>query len=1726
MTFRTPADIREEFLSHQRRALILTTVPCEGHAVKAHLSDVELLMSDKGQIYEYGRFTDPAGDWLVVHTLTSQGNSDAGLVTAKAFQDFGSFNVAMFVGVAGSLKDDILIGSVVVGDYVYNGHSGKVGDQETFGRPHGLAPARDLLNAAHVLIYLGTWIELIRAPHGIELPQIDDYPCKYPPTASIKGIVSGEEVVSGDKSARYNWLRTHFNDCGAVEMEGWGVMNAAHHENAPAIIVRGISDMCAGKAHEADALNQPIAAAHAAAFAFSILSFRSKAPNQSDSPLVDAETKTTLNHNPSVSVGKEQRMEVVFNFEGDKKDWTDEKIDSAVEMLKQSIGDETIRFVRIDDGSVRLIISMRQSYFERINLDMIRQASARIGLSLLGAIPEEMLDALDKASTTLKNASIDLLSWEKNLPNSRWIERPEQKTIKERFQLENSSTVLLGEPGSGKSALLSKIANDLINQKSIVFALKADYLPINVETEADLQNYLQLPELPSQIISSLAQLQPVYVLIDQLDALASQLDLKSGRLNVLLNLVREIGSLSNIHVLVSARSFEFNHDVRLRVIEAEPLNLALPPWHEVKQYLDEVGINAEGWPETACEVVRIPQALKTFIALESLGKSEPFSTYQSMLHHLWQERIASASDSKDLISLVSEVAQQMAENEALWLAISRFDDRLKSLERLEALGFLVRSENNLSIAFSHQTVFEYVLARTFIRNDGLLSTYVLDRQDSLFVRAKIWSALNYLRGAEADSYRREFLAIWKTPELRSHIRLLLIEFLGQVNEPSEFEQSVMNEVLKSSDTKIYGLKAISHSSGWFKHFAKTIIPKAMSASDIEAGHACQILIQNWENNGKLVTDLLRDQWIPEQERDTYTWMVINECPSWTEEVEAFALTILSRSRISTWSVEYAALAVAVDNPRIAMRLLRAKLDFLLNDLIEKLKEDIHNSNNPEQDISMATTRRALGSSFRGLLESRDWNEIVSFAEAAPTEFVEELWSWYANVFSKLLDQPDLDNPSYIYPGQYRIELDFRPLESRSSAEKPLLTAIQIAVEEMAKTSGEKFKSWVIEVSSHEVMATQQLIARGYTVSPDKFASEALEWLLEDQRRFQLGCVYGHRQTTADLITACAPFWNDSQITSLENALLEYKPTIPDHLSGPEQRKTFLDITRTSRKELLKAVGIDRLSEDCKTLVATEERALGRRYEQSIGQVRTGWIGSPMEASSMEKAKDRDILKILSEIPDETSWDHPRHMMRGGNIQLSRAFAEFAKSNPERSIRLIEQFEPKQQERAAGYALEMLAGEAKNNSLVIDAFIDLHARGFHSHEYRDSAARAIEKIAQSKTELNDDVIAILKLWLNIAEIEENDEVENQELDLDSTPDEDEIRNTSILWGYGNSFSVPSGNYNILSALASVLLNRGEDGRDQYVEILDEHLHREKNQKLWKALLHKLSNAGGTSPKVLSTFLRKLFTSLPDIVNTKEAIFFLAHAQRWDDEFVLELISGWKESKSRFLQQAYGELVGLVASVKNKKEWVLKKDEIIHSGTDGMKIGLAFSMVNSWPEQSLRKQACDTLIELLTVASKELVAVVMDVFRVTDELIPDETVISLLRKLAAPSTDLSMAPADFVVDRLQSLLPYEPELVAAISLKLVEVWKGELSDIRTRTSIVAPQLTDLALTLHRLGGSSRKSGVDLFEAMIEIDAYGAKSTLDEIDGRFSKKNVQQRRRISRRRRSSANRNSGFA
>src|SRR3546814_589616 len=162
---------------------------------------------------------------------------------------------------------------------------------------------------------------------------------------------------------------------------------------------------------------------------------------------------------------------------------------------------------------------------------------------------------------------------------------------------------------------------------------------------------------------------------------------------------------------------------------------------------------------------------------------------------------------------------------------------------------------------------------------------------------------------------------------------------------------------------------------------------------------------------------------------------------------------------------------------------------------------------------------------------------------------------------------------------------------------------------------------------------------------------------------------------------------------------------------------------------------------------------------------------------------------------------------------------------------------------------------------------------------------------------------------------------------------------------------------------------------------------------------------------------LFVRFPPILASRWAFIFLAYAQRLYDQLVFDLISDLRVSDQAFPQHAYGELVGLVATTKAKDSWVRARNEILASGTEGARIGLTNSAVNMWSDEKLRQTSGEVLVELLKGGSKDLVAVVMDVFRVTDDLVPDTSTVELLQALVDPSTDMSAAPSHFVVERLQ-------------------------------------------------------------------------------------------------------------
>lgn len=1822
MSYRTAADILNEADERRmRRAFFVTALLLEMEAVLAHLQPLGSVPGRDGAIYECGVFTDMGQEWLIVVVETGPGTHPAQSAVTNAHVMFGNFEVQLLVGVGGSRKDEAPLGSVVASSHVYMPYSGKYGPKGFSARPRTFPLDGRLVGLAKKIRRDKTWPSRIKPPLDGTLPDRETYPVNFPPVGVVAPIASVEAVLDDTDSELEALIASQCGDTCVVEMEGYGAVFAASEERTPSIVIRGVSDLCKAKDPERDKALQPIAACHAGAFGFEILSHwgqiyphgRQDAPHalgsspvpdpsprstetnvvpeppiledapppgegqnagaeealpQAEDDMADAGRSAEAGHSPEPEHGlqsaiqideQEQQQEeldsrpdgsrvggpleigwrppgpeaflpsdpplqpdVILNLDSDISPSDAPRLVQLELTLRDVTGSTTITIVRATHGSLRLFVSDPIGALRRFGRKALGDALAqREGVELLGMIDFRRQGEIDWLSEKITAASAELMAWPRTLPDGQAIERQEMVALVARIEGNvGSTTVVLGDPGSGKSALLSALTDRFVRQGWPVLAIKADLLDPEIKDEHDLQAFLGIDRPPSAALEMIAEFRSVLLVIDQLDALAGYLDLRTGRLSTLLNMVRRLGRLDNVHVVLSARTFEFHHDVRLRAVAAEKLDLQLPALSTVLSILETRGVKAAGWPEDAQKVMRSPQALATYLQLNDPLQSQPFASYQAMLDRLWHERVLDTPRGAELGRLATDIANRMAEEESLWLACPRFDDSIRDVNTLVAAGILTLLDG--SLGFSHQTLFDYALARSFARETGRLSAYVLERQTSLFLRPKLWAGLSYLRGVDQAAYHTELEAIWTAPDLRRHLRVLLIDFLGQEQDPTDREALLMEQALRQPNQRWPAFRAVSGSAGWFRRLARTFIAPAMSESEDAAGRVSEVLVRAWPVEADLVMDLMEKRWLPDREFDQYAWLVLQQAGTWTERAVVAGETILQRTDIASGMVDYVMSAIGVEQPQFAIRLVRARLDRELAAALADSAEKAKAPPPPEGADTFAwymrdDPRRPI----KNLLEnSRDWDSLQALAEQSPSIVLDGLWPWFMLCLQALAHLSP-QRPGYLgYPVSSDVEFRFDDEREHSLPEPALLGAFRGALDTLAKNVPAEFRRWAAQHEALELGPVQRLIAHTMASQPEIYATDALAYLMKDVRRLHLGAITSPISTTRNLIATVSPYWSPEQTAEFEAMLANYDPPPPPDKTDPRQRRGWRRSTRSIWLELMRAIPAHQTSAKGRRRVEEERRVFGDA-EFGARFSSGGFIGSIMDATEMAKASDQDIINAFTELPDATGWANPQHFLSGGNIQLAREFATFAKDDPGRARRILDQLDKDRGTRAAGYAVDAMA-DTVSPAEVLDLLLDVVSRGYDGEEFRQSASRAIEKLANRKAEFPDSIVNLLQSWLT-APIEGpahdavSDEVaEQQEIDTaaeEESETEGDAVHRSLIWGYGGISILPGGPYPILESLIRVRLARKES--DALVEALSGYLDVHRNAATWQNLVRFIPFLHPTEAAEKAAFVGKLFSKAPGLVGTKEAAHYLANAH-WDlPDLVNGLLDAWRTG-GRTAREGYGEIVAIAALMQPDLEWPRARlESLIEDSAQGdARVGAAMSAVNLWHDPKRRSSATSILIRCLERGPQEVWTAAFQIFRLIEEFTPDSDTAALLTAFADRLPDAPRLESTFVVERLTSLLPHMADLVYRVAEGLVRLWRDELGDIRTSTAMAAGELADLAVTLHRLGPATRDQGTALFEQLLDLNSYGARETLEELDARFREQPPSLRRRLPRR------------
>jgi hypothetical protein len=267
------------------------------------------------------------------------------------------------------------------------------------------------------------------------------------------------------------------------------------------------------------------------------------------------------------------------------------------------------------------------------------------------------------------------------------------------------------------------------------------------------------------VLAEAAKGREAALVIDQLDAVSSTSGRTSRLFEAVEGLLKEIHGLpvtSPIRVILVCREFDWKNDPELnQLLSAEQVKVEVIEFSadEVKQVLTEARFKPSVFRRSQLEMRRLPQNLSLFLD----GGFDPaetpeFDNNKELFDRYWDAKRKAVSRRSDHATeqwndALETLSGEMTRTQRLWVSKERVD-RISNvyLEQMVSEGVL--TSDGKRYGFGHESFFDYVFARSFIREDQRLVVLLTDSEQLLFRRAQVRQVLAYLRDADRARYLR------------------------------------------------------------------------------------------------------------------------------------------------------------------------------------------------------------------------------------------------------------------------------------------------------------------------------------------------------------------------------------------------------------------------------------------------------------------------------------------------------------------------------------------------------------------------------------------------------------------------------------------------------------------------------------------------------------------------------------------------------------------------------------------------------------------------------------------------------------------------------------------------------------------------------------------------------------------------------------------------------------
>ncbi|MEO1084161.1 MAG: toll/interleukin-1 receptor domain-containing protein, partial [Acidobacteriota bacterium] len=428
------------------------------------------------------------------------------------------------------------------------------------------------------------------------------------------------------------------------------------------------------------------------------------------------------------------------------------------------------------------------------------------------------------------------------LAGGQKIERDQTHSVLDFLGDEKKRIVVIqGSAGSGKSGVLLDVADHLQEDGRPFLPLRLDRYDLKSSPERLAANELSLPASPGECLAALGraagETKPV-LLLDQLDAMRWT-GAHSGEA---WSVCREVieGALAaspSIKIVVCCRSFDLEHDPQLRAWKEASegyLGTVLVSSLTDEQVTAAIERAAEGQKQPRPIGVKEMRLLQHIHHLQmwltlypNMGERDSFSTRRALMEAFWQNRREQLTKHRVPMSRVDELEdrllREMRDGKRLTASLSPLRLSGQESQAYQSLQILHVDPAQNRVSFCHQSYLDYLVA---VRLVDRLSSDATDLpswlgapgDQSLYRREQLRLVLEELRDREREVYLKELRRLLQVESpIRFHLRLLGLQFLSQLVDPTAEEKELVLELLATDYWHEHVLEDIVRGrAAWFE----------------------------------------------------------------------------------------------------------------------------------------------------------------------------------------------------------------------------------------------------------------------------------------------------------------------------------------------------------------------------------------------------------------------------------------------------------------------------------------------------------------------------------------------------------------------------------------------------------------------------------------------------------------------------------------------------------------------------------------------------------------------------------------------------------------------------------------------------------------------------------------------------------------------------------------------